>query len=102
MNIRRFWLIALPLLLTACGPKVDARRYVGRVVEITNRDTQTIHVTRIVANAGEGQSSCNDFPNVTLAPGQSYSTTFMVCGEVKELKIETKEGNAYLSWSNGG
>lgn len=102
MLLHRHLVIVLPLALAACGPKVDARRYVGRVVEITNHDTQTIHVTRIVANAGDGQSSCNDFPNVTLAPGQSYSTTFMVCGEVRELKIETKEGNAYLSWSNGG
>jgi hypothetical protein len=89
----------LPLsLLAACAPKLEATRVLERVVSITNKDSRSVTLTRIVANGEDGNSNCNVYPHTSLAPGESYQTTFILCGNVASLRVETDVGNAALNF----
>ena len=99
------WRLALPLALTlcSCGPKLKGSvdRIAGRSVIVENTDTSSFTIQRIVANGSPENSSCNDYPNKSLAPGESYSTTFLVCGPVHEFRVETDRGSASVNIGAG-
>jgi protein involved in sex pheromone biosynthesis len=99
MKKRILGCIAIVLALAGCGPKIEANRAVaGRVVTIRNIDDHSFTLRRVVANNNDSDSNCVDNPTTTLAPGESYTTTFMVCGSVASLSVETSEGSVSLQW----
>jgi hypothetical protein len=94
-------MLILPALLSleGCSPQMEASRALfGREVTITNTDTHSLTITRIVANRSTDNGSCIERPNRTLAPGESYSTTFVVCGSVANISVETDYGTSFLQW----
>jgi hypothetical protein len=92
-------LILLPLLLLAgCGPKLDGELIAGRTVMITNREDERLSVTRIVANDAENRTECVVEPGTALAPGRSYTTTFFLCDEVREIDVETDQGTREIAF----
>lgn len=86
------------ILLASCGPRIHAQvdKVTGRLVTITNADTQSFVLQRLVANGDAQSASCNDSPNKSLAPGESYSTTFIVCGAVTSISVETDRGHGLI------
>jgi hypothetical protein len=85
-------LLALGAALSGCGPRLDGELIAGRTVMVTNAGKEPLKVERIIANDHVGRSECVDLPNVQLAPGRSYTTTFFHCEEVREIDIETDAG----------
>ena len=86
------------LMLSACGPKMEARSMAGRVVFVENKDTRTFTITKMVANDSESWS-CTDTSSHTLAPGESATTTFITCGDVASLRVVTDRGTRTFSWN---
>ena len=68
----------------------------GRLVTVQNADSSNFIVQRIVANDSPENASCNDYPNKALTPGASYTGTFLVCGPVHKIRIETDLGSQTL------
>ena len=92
-------LILLPLLLlVGCGPRLDGELIAGRTVMITNREDERVSVTRIVANDAEGRKECVVEPGTALGPGRSYTTTFFLCDEVREIDVETDQGTREIDF----
>lgn len=96
--MRRYGLpcLCLILALAGCGPRIEGSIALTRVVTIRNADTTPFTVTRIVANGNESDGNCIDRPNQTLAPGESYTTTFVICGAVASVSVETDRGSTTL------
>ena len=99
MRLRPCWMVGLMLPLVACGPKMDGSRVAGRLVVITNSDSAPFTINRIVANGSPENASCNGYPATTLNPGESYTTTFIICGPVNTLDVETDLGTTTLTAS---
>jgi hypothetical protein len=78
--------------LAGCGPQLSSELIAGRTVMVTNAGEGPLKVERIIANDHVDRSECVDLPNVELAPGRSYTTTFFHCEEVREIDIETDAG----------
>jgi hypothetical protein len=91
-----FALLAVPLL-AGCGPQLDAELIAGRTVMITNRDDERVSISRIVANDDE-RSECVEEPGTAIAPGRSYTTTFFLCDEVREVDVETDRGTREIKF----
>ncbi len=89
---RLFLLLAGTTLLTACGPRLEGEIIAGRTVIVTNGGEEPLGIIRIIANDANGRSECTDEPGTVLPPGRSYTTTFFLCEEVRELDIETDQG----------
>lgn len=85
-------LVLAATLLSACGPKMTATRYLERGLSLTNSDSSAFTINRIVVNGEDNNSSCNDYPSKSLSPGEAYTTTFLMCGNVKAIRIETDKG----------
>lgn len=76
--------------LAGCEPpRLDAGSIAGRTFILTNRSDSNIRINEIEANDREGSAGCVQHPNVTLAPGEVYRTTFANCGDVTLLEVET-------------
>lgn len=100
MKIYRFVVLALLLPLAACGPKIEVStdRVAGRLITVTNRDTVSFTLKRIVANSSPENPLCNDYPNQKLAPDESWSGTITLCGTITELRVETDRGTVSVEW----
>lgn len=88
-------------LLASCDavldpPKMSATRYFGRGITVTNDDTRAFQVQRIVANGSPENTNCNNYPNHTLAPGETQTVAFLLCGNIRQLDIETDIGSRRL------
>ena len=95
----RVFLIALSCaLLAACGPRLEGERIAGRTVTVTNREEQPVALTRIVANDADGRAECVEEPATTLVPGRTYTTTFFLCDEVREVDVETDRGTREIGF----
>jgi len=79
-------------LLGACGPQLEGEVIAGRTVMVSNGGDEPLGIIRIIANDATGRSECVDTPGTVLAPGRSYTTTFFLCDEVKEVDVETDQG----------
>lgn len=88
----------LPLIaLAACsGPSMEGNILFGRGVNIENTDTTAFTIERIVANGSAQDSNCNNYPNRTLAPGDSYTAVILLCGTIRNLEVITNRGTTYL------
>jgi len=95
---RLFLLFAGTMILTACGPRLKGEIIAGRTVIITNGGDEPVGITRIVANDAAGRAECVDEPGTILPPGRSYTTTFFLCEEVRELDIDTDQGARELDF----
>lgn len=89
---------AFVLLLSGCGPKMEARAMAGRVVFVENTDTTSFTIVKMVANDSETWS-CTDTSGHTLSPGESATATFVTCGDVKSLRVVTDKGTQTFSWN---
>ncbi len=87
----RLLVIALGSIgLAGCdAPRLDAGSIGGRTFILTNRSDGNIRIDEIEANDREGSADCVQRPNVTLAPGEAYRTSFTNCGDVTLLEVET-------------
>jgi len=97
--IRPLLLVCATALLAACGPKIEAELIAGRTVMITNGEPEPVGITRIVANDSDGRSECVDEPGTVLPPGRTYTTTFFLCDEVREVAIETDRGDSEIHFN---
>lgn len=97
--IRAFLLTAAGAsFLVGCGPRLDGELIAGRTVMITNREDEAVSITRIVANDAGGRSECVEEPGTSLRPGRSYTATFFLCEEVREVDVETDQGTTQLEF----
>lgn len=97
-GVTRSLVLAATLLLAACGPKLEGEVIAGRTVMVTNREDGDVVVTRIVANDEDGRAECTDAPGTRLPPGRSYTTTFFLCDEVREVDVETDRGSREIAF----
>lgn len=99
MRVRRSFLIFTACaLLAACGPKLEGELIAGRTVTVTNREDAPVTLTKITANDAGGRQECVNEPATTLGPGRTYTTTFFLCDEVKEVDIETDHGTREIGF----
>lgn len=98
MTRRLLAALTFPLVLTACGPRLEGEAIAGRTVMITNGEDEALTVIRIVANDQDGRAECMEAPGAVLGPGRSYTTTFFLCDEVKEVDVETDRGSREISF----
>lgn len=99
MHGRTLLLAALgATVLTACGPQIEAELIAGRTVRIINMDDERIGIAKIVANDADGRAECVDEPGSTLDPERSYTTTFMLCEEVRTVDVHTDRGRREISF----
>ncbi len=103
MGRRLAVLVLVAVGLVGCGPQISAQRdgVAARVISVTNKDSRHFTIDHIVANDKVSDSSCTDRPSAsvaTLAPGESYTTTFFVCGPVDRITVYTDAGSASFSW----
>lgn len=99
MRFRSLALALAIILLEGCGPQMEGRTsLMGRALTITNTDTHPYTIERILVNGNSGNGDCIERPNRTLAPGESYSTTFILCGSVGKISVDTDEGTSFLQW----
>jgi hypothetical protein len=70
----------------------------GRYVTLRNTDSNSFRIRRIVANEAQDSESCTVRPNRQLARGQTYYLSFVNCGAVTNLEIETDRGTTYVHW----
>jgi hypothetical protein len=89
---RALILLAVGAALAGCGPRVAGELIAGRTVMVTNDGDSPLRIARIIANDETDRSECVDQPDVALAPGRSYTTTFFYCEEVREIDVETDGG----------
>jgi hypothetical protein len=82
------------------GPSIEADRRLGWLMTIKNTDGRSFQIQRIVANNNPGNSNCNDYPARTLVPGETYNTTFFLCGHVTVLTVETDRGASTFSYAD--
>jgi hypothetical protein len=90
-------LILSTVLLAACGPKMEGDIAMTRMVTITNTDASAFTIRKIVANDRANDGDCVDRPGKTLQPGETYTTTFIVCGSVASVSVETDRGTTALN-----
>jgi len=95
---RPLLLVCATCLLAACGPKLEAELIAGRTVMITNGEEEPVGITRIVANDADGRSECVDEPGTVLPPGRTYTTTFFLCEEVRQIDIATDQGESEIEF----
>jgi hypothetical protein len=95
---RHLLILTLVPLVAGCGPRIDGELIAGRTVMITNREDAPLSVTRLVANNQGGRAECVDDAATVLAPGRSYSTTFFLCEEVREVEVETDQGRREINF----
>jgi hypothetical protein len=86
-------------LLAGCGPQIDGELIAGRTVMITNREDAPVSITRIVANDAEDNAECVEEPGTPLGPGRTYTTTFFLCDEVREVDIVTDQGTREIDFN---
>lgn len=98
MTARAILLLALPALLSACGPRLKGEAIAGRTVMITNDEQETVTINRIVANDSDGRAECVDTPAAALGPGRTYTVTFFYCEEVREVDVETDRGSREIGF----
>lgn len=94
----RALLVIACALLAGCGPRLDGERIAGRTVTVTNREARPVTLTRIVANDADGRTECVEEPATTLPPGRTYTTTFFLCDEVREVDVETDLGTREIGF----
>lgn len=90
-------LAASIFVLSGCNwaPPIQVERSSsGRRISIQNVGDHVVRVLGIVANSGHGDENCTDRPARALAPGETYETTFFICGPVDYIEVETDEGIA--------
>ncbi len=89
--------LCLLIALTGCGgPKMEASGLLGRVVTITNKDDTSFTIQRLVANDNEKAPECVSAPDSAVAPGETFTETFFVCGRVSKLAVYTDRGETTL------
>ena len=86
------------LALVGCGPKMEGHLLLGRVVSITNKDESSFTIEKIVANRNH-DDTCTETPDKLLEPGETYNTTFFICGSVSEIEVDTDRGDTFLHWN---
>ena len=89
------------LLLAACEepPKFAATRTLWRGVTITNIDERPFLVKRVVANESPENSNCNNYPSTSIAPGESHTMVFLLCGNVGTVQVQTDLGSTTLTFT---
>lgn len=90
--MNRAFVLCACALLAACGPRLEGELIAGRTVTVTNREEGPVTIARIVANDADGRAECVEEPATTLPPGRTYTTTFFLCEEVREVAVETDRG----------
>ncbi|MFT4251426.1 MAG: hypothetical protein QM608_02965 [Caulobacter sp.] len=85
-------------LLTSCDavlnpPKMSVTRYLWRGITVTNDDTRSFQVQRIIANGSPENANCNNYPNHTLAPGETQTAVFLLCGNIRQVEVATDIGS---------
>ena len=95
---RSLALLAACACLAGCGPKLDSELIAGRTVTVTNGEDGPVTLIKIVANDAGGRQECVNEPATTLGPGRTYTTTFFLCNEVKEVDIETDRGTREIGF----
>ena len=68
-----------------------------RGVTVRNADSSSFTINKIVANNNDDDPSCVDTPGRTLMPGDSYSTTFVICGSINSVRVDTDKGSTTLT-----
>lgn len=95
---RSLAILAACVVLAGCGPKLEGELIAGRTVTVTNREEGPVTLTKITANDAGGRQECVNEPATTLGPGRTYTTTFFLCDEVKEVDVETDRGTREIGF----